>query len=120
MLRLLTGRLLAAVPLMFLVATLVFFLAQANSADPAGSILGLDASEETVAVKRAELGVDRSLFTQYVDWLGDAVRGDLGTNWFTGEEVTTELKDRVPVTIALAAIIVFALGRVLRRVSRRA
>jgi len=102
MLRLLTGRLLAAVPLMFLVATLVFFLAQANSADPAGSILGLDASEETVAVKRAELGVDRSLFTQYVDWLGDAVRGDLGTNWFTGEEVTTELKDRVPVTIALA------------------
>ena len=59
MLRLLTGRLLAAVPLMFLVATLVFFLAQANSADPAGSILGLDASEESVAAKRAELGVDR-------------------------------------------------------------
>jgi len=102
MLRLLTGRLLAAVPLMFLVATLVFFLAQANSADPAGSILGLDASEESVAAKRAELGVDRPLLTQYGDWLGNAVRGDLGTNWFNGEEVTTELKDRIPVTIALA------------------
>jgi peptide/nickel transport system permease protein len=102
MLRLLTGRLLAAIPLMFIVATLVFFLSQANSADPAGSILGLDASEEAVAAKRAELGVDRSLLTQYGDWLGDAVRGDLGTNWFTGEEITTELKDRVPVTIALA------------------
>ena len=102
MLRLLTGRLLAAVPLMFLVATLVFFLAQANSADPAGSILGLDASEEAVATKRAELGVDRPLLTQYVDWLGSAVRGDLGTNWFTGEEITTELWDRIPVTVAMA------------------
>ena len=102
MLRLLTGRLLAAVPLMFLVATLVFFLAQANSADPAGSILGLDASEEAVAAKRAELGVDRPLLTQYVDWLGSAVRGDLGTNWFTGEEITTELWDRIPVTVAMA------------------
>lgn len=102
MLRLLTGRLLAAIPLMFIVATLVFFLSQANSADPAGSILGLDASEEAVAAKRAQLGVDRSLLTQYGDWLGDAVRGDLGANWFTGEEITTELKDRVPVTIALA------------------
>lgn len=103
MLRLLIGRLLAAIPLMFLVATLVFFLAQANSVDPAGSILGLDASEETIAAKRAELGVDRSLAEQYGDWLGNAVRGDLGTNWFNGEEITTELKDRILVTIALAS-----------------
>jgi peptide/nickel transport system permease protein len=102
MLRLLIGRLLAAIPLMFLVATLVFFLAQANSVDPAGSILGLDASEEAVEAKRAKLGVDRPLLNQYGDWLGNAVRGDLGTNWFNGEEVTTELKDRIPVTIALA------------------
>ncbi|WP_394936518.1 ABC transporter permease [uncultured Ilumatobacter sp.] len=102
MLRLLIGRLLAAIPLMFLVATLVFFLAQANSVDPAGSILGLDASGEAVEAKRAELGVDRPLLTQYGDWLSNAVRGDLGTNWFNGEEVTTELKDRIPVTIALA------------------
>ena len=102
MLRLLIGRLSAAIPLMFLVATLVFFLAQANSVDPAGSILGLDASEETIAAKRAELGVDRPLVNQYGDWLGNAVRGDLGTNWFSGEEITTELKSRMPVTIALA------------------
>ena len=41
--------------------------------------------------------------TQYGDWLGNAVRGDLGTNWFNGEEITTELKDRILVTIALAS-----------------
>ena len=102
MLRLLAGRLLAAVPLMFAVATLVFFLAQANSADPAGSILGLDATKEAIDSKRAELGIDQPLLSQYGEWLSNAVRGDLGTNWFSGEEVTTELSDRIPVTLAMA------------------
>ena len=102
MIRLLASRILAAVPLMFAVATLVFFLAQANSADPAGSILGLDATEEAVDAKRAELGIDQPLLSQYGDWLVDATRGDLGTNWFTGEEVTTELSDRIPVTLGMA------------------
>ena len=102
MLRLLVGRLTAAVPLMFAVATLVFFLAQANSSDPAGSILGLDATEDAIDAKRAELGIDQPLLSQYGDWLVDAVQGDLGTNWFTGEEITTELFDRIPVTLGLA------------------
>ena len=64
MLRLLVGRLTAAVPLMFAVATLVFFLAQANSSDPAGSILGLDATEDAIDAKRAELGIDQPLLSQ--------------------------------------------------------
>ena len=102
MIRLLVSRTLAAVPLMFAVATLVFFLVQANPADPAGSILGLDATEQAVDAKRAELGLDQPLLSQYGDWLADAVRGDLGTNWFSGEEVTTELSDRIPVTLGMA------------------
>ena len=48
MLRLLLSRLLAAVPLLFLVATLVFFLAQVNPVDPAATILGEDASLESI------------------------------------------------------------------------
>lgn len=87
---------------MFAVATLVFFLAQANSSDPAGSILGLDATEEAIDAKRAELGIDRPLLSQFGDWLASAVRGDLGTNWFSGEKVTSELSDRIPVTLGLA------------------
>ena len=79
MLRLLTARLVAAVPLVFAVATLVFFLAQANSADPAGSILGLDASPEAIEAKRAEFGIDKPLLSQYGDWLANAVRGDRET-----------------------------------------
>ena len=51
--------------------------------------------------KRAELGIDRPLVSQYGDWLTSAVTGDLGTNWFNGEEITTELRDRIPVTFSM-------------------
>ena len=101
MLRLLTSRLLAAIPLLFLVATLVFFMAQLNPVDPAATILGEDASLESIAQQRERLGIDRPLVVQYWDWLTSAVTGDLGTNWFNGEEITTELRDRIPVTFSM-------------------
>lgn len=86
---------------MFGVATLVFFLAQVNPVDPAATIVGEDATLEVIAEKRAELGIDRPLLAQYWDWLNSAVVGDLGTNWFNGEEITTELRDRIPVTFSM-------------------
>ena len=80
--------------------TLVFFPAQANSSDPAGQS-GARCHRDAIDAKRAELGIDQPLLSQYGDWLVDAVQ-DLGTNWFTGEEITTELADRIPVTLGLA------------------
>jgi len=100
-LRLLTSRLLAAIPLLLLVGTLVFFLAQVNPVDPAATILGEDASLESIAQKRAELGIDRPLLAQYWDWLSSAATGDLGVNWFNGEKITSELRDRIPVTFSM-------------------
>jgi len=100
-LRLLVSRLLAAIPLMFLVATLVFFLAQVNPVDPAATILGEDASLESIAEKRAQLGIDRPLLVQYADWVSSAATGDLGVNWFNGEQITTELRGRLPVTMSM-------------------
>ncbi len=101
MLRFLVIRLLAAIPLMFLVGTIVFFLIQLRDVDPTAALLGDDASPEAIAEKRAELGLDRPLVEQYVAWLGDAVQGDLGENWFTGESVTTELTRRARVTFSV-------------------
>lgn len=115
MLRLLVSRLLAAIPLMFFVATLVFFLAQLNPVDPAATILGEDASLEAIAEKRAELGIDRPLVVQYADWVSSAATGDLGTNWFNGEEITTELRARLPVTLSMvfgALLVALTLGSV--------
>jgi len=98
--RLIVGRLLAALPILALVATLVFFLAELGDTDPASVMLGLDASPSALAAKRAELGIDRPVLARYADWIGDAARGDLGTNWFNGEPVTTELAGRLRVTLA--------------------
>ena len=98
---------------MLMVATLVFFLAQLNPVDPAATIMGDDADLESLAEKRAELGIDRPLVVQYWDWLNSAVVGDLGTNWFNGEEITTELRDRIPVTLSMvfgSLIVALAIG----------
>jgi peptide/nickel transport system permease protein len=101
MLRFLAVRLLAVIPLMFLVGTIVFFLVQLNPVDPTAALLGDDVNLETIAAKRAELGLDRPLLTQYTSWLGNAVQGDLGESWFTGESVTTELWRRAQVTFSV-------------------
>ncbi len=103
MLRLLITRLLAAIPLMFLVGTIVFFLQQLNPVDPTAALLGDDTTDETVAAAREELGLNRPLLTQYTSWLGDAVTGDLGTSWFNGEDVTTLLIRRAKVTFSIVA-----------------
>lgn len=101
MLRLLITRLLAAIPLMFLVGTLVFFLQQLNPADPTAALLGEDVTLETIAAKREELGLNRPVLTQYADWVTSTARGDLGESWFTGESVSTELVRRAKVTFSV-------------------
>lgn len=101
MLKLAVGRLLAAIPLMLAVATLVFFLVQANPVDPAEILLGQDATPDAVAAVRERLGTDRPLIEQYTDWLSGAVRGDLGRSWFSGDTVASDIAKRVPVTLSL-------------------
>ncbi len=101
MFRLLLVRLAAAIPLMLGVGTIVFFMSQLNPVDPTAALLGDDVNLETIAAKRAELGLDRPVLEQYFDWLSSAVRGDLGESWFTGESVTTELIRRANVTFSI-------------------
>ncbi len=88
---------------MFLVGTIVFFLQQLNPVDPTAALLGDDTSDAAVEAAREELGLNRPVLTQYTSWLGDAVRGDLGTSWFNGEEVTTLLIRRAKVTFSIVA-----------------
>lgn len=113
MFRLLITRLAAAIPLMFIVATLVFFMMQLNPVDPTATLLGDDTSPEAVAAARADLGIDRPVLTQYTSWLGAAVTGDLGVSWFNGEEVTTLLTRRAKVTFSIvfgSLLIAISLG----------
>ena len=101
MVRLLITRLAAAVPLMFMVATLVFFMMQLNPVDPTAALLGDDTSDAAVEAAREDLGLNRPVITQYTSWLASAVTGDLGTSWFNGEDVTTLLVRRAKVTFSI-------------------
>jgi peptide/nickel transport system permease protein len=102
-------RLLAIVPLLFLVSLIIFFLAHLIPGDPARSILGLKATAKTVAEKRHELGIDRSWFAQYWHWLREAVQGNFGNSWFhPTERVTDQIRVRLPITanMAVGALVV--------------
>ncbi len=102
MVRFVIRRLLLTVPVLIGVATLVFSLIHLIPGDPAQAMLGETASPEDVEELRARLGLDRPLLTQYVGFLGGAVRGDLGRSLRTNEAVLPSLLERMPATAELA------------------
>lgn len=103
MLKLVARRLVATVPLVFFVSVVVFSLVHALPGDPALLFLGEEADAETVAKFRTRLGFDRPLVVQYGEWLGRAVRGDLGRSLRTNQPVTEAILQRLPVTLELMA-----------------
>jgi ABC-type dipeptide/oligopeptide/nickel transport system permease component len=94
-------RLLASIPTLLAVLTLVFLLVRVVPGDPAIAILGDRATPETLAALRSELGLDRWIGTQYVDFLSHALRGDLGTSMVTHRAVWAEIAGALPHTIVL-------------------
>ena len=95
-------RITAGVALAFVVVTGMFFFLMLTGTDPARGALGLYATEEQVDAKREQLGLDRPLTTQYLDWLSHAVRGDLGVSSSQDVPVIDLIVTRLPVTVSLA------------------
>ncbi len=96
-------RLVAAVPLVFLVSLLAFGLVHLIPGSASETILGEGATPEAVAELDAELGLDRPLIEQYWNWASGAVRGDFGRSLVTSREVSDTLVERFPVTISVAS-----------------
>ncbi|MCP2031165.1 peptide/nickel transport system permease protein [Okibacterium sp. HSC-33S16] len=94
-------RLLSGVVLLFVISTLAYMLLYVGGGNIARRILGQQATAETVAQKTTELGLDRPLLVQYIDWLSHAVTGDFGTSWFTGEMVSSGITSRLGVTLSI-------------------
>jgi ABC-type dipeptide/oligopeptide/nickel transport system permease component len=107
-LRYLLRRVLLTVPVLIGVATLVFSMIHLVPGDPAQAMLGDGAAPQDVAELRKSLGLDQPLLTQYAAFMGQAVRGDLGKSFRTGQPVTAMIAERVPATaeLALAAMLV--------------
>ena len=81
---------------------LVFWVLAVLPGDPATRILGTQATPESVARLRHDLGIDRSIPVQYMDWVSGVVTGDLGTSYITKEEIRPLITDRMKVTVPLA------------------
>lgn len=101
---LLRRRLVVAALTLFGVATVVFSLIRLLPGDPAATMLAqAGASPESIAALRAELGLDRPLLVQYGDWLGGAIRGDLGRSLLTNRPVLELIGEQWRATALLAS-----------------
>lgn len=101
MTRLVLRRILALIPLLFIVTLIVWALLLLIPGDPALSIIGNDATPEQVAAVREELGLNDPFHVRYFSWLGDLLQGDLGTSLFTSYSVTDAIGDRLPISLSL-------------------
>jgi peptide/nickel transport system permease protein len=106
-------RAVVTIPVMLIVATSVFLMLKLTPGDPAGIILGPDATEERRQELRNDLGLNDPLAIQYSRWIGDAVRGDLGDSLFLNQSVLSSLAERAQPTMLLtllAMIVAVGLG----------
>ena len=108
----LAQRLLIAIPTLFGVTLLIFIAMRVLPGDPLAAISGEGGgtyvlSPEQLRAARASLGLDRPYAIQYLDWLGDILRGDLGKSFWRGEPIRELIFRRAPITgqIALMAVI---------------
>lgn len=101
MLRYIIKRVLTIIPVLLGVSMLVFGFVRIIPGDPAIVMLGERATEENIQRVREQLGLNLPITQQYLVFLGNALRGDLGTSVLRGEKVTQELIRRFPATIEL-------------------
>ncbi|WP_353211166.1 ABC transporter permease [Rhodovarius sp.] len=105
-----TRRILATIPVLGVVAIVVFLLLRLSPGDPAAIIAGDNASLEDIAMIREQLGLDRPLLQQFILWAMQLLGGDLGNSIYLSRPVLGLIVERVEPTVALAlTTMVFAM-----------
>lgn len=102
MLKLIARRLAGMVVVMFIVATMVFFLTRLAPGDPAALMLGDQATAADVEQLRKTYGLDKPILAQYAIWLGEIARGNLGQSIFLQRPVLQAIAERAEPTFFLA------------------
>lgn len=97
-------RLLALLPVLFVVSLVIFSLVHITPGDPAMTILGPEASQKQLADLREQLGLNQPLITQYLTWVGGVLTGDFGDSLFLKKPVLTAITDNLVPTIQLALL----------------
>ena len=102
--RMILRRLLWVFPVAFGVVTMTFFMARVLNGDPTELYAPPEATDALRAAIRARLGLADPLPVQFVHYLGDLLRFDLGTSFTTGQSVASDLWDRLPATLELGLV----------------
>lgn len=100
-LKYITTRLLLTIPMIFVLLTLVFVVLRIMPGDPVSAMLGGHAPQSVIDKKRVELGLDKPIAAQYLDYIAQLARFDLGKSMILNEDVVTPIKDKLPATIEL-------------------
>ena len=103
MLRFLAQRLLATIPVLLIVAIIVFLILRLTPGDPAAVIAGDNATGEDLERIREQLGLTKSVLVQFGIWMGNVLRGDLGYSYYLNKPVTELVLQRIEPTLSLAA-----------------
>lgn len=98
----LARRLITAIPALFGILTITFFLLPLVPGDPVDLMLGEQASTADKSQLRQDLGLNKPLATRYVDFMAATFKGDLGQSFTTRKPVSHQLKERLPATLELA------------------
>lgn len=95
-------RLVMLIPVILGVTLILYFVMSLAPGNPARQILGADATAEQVAALEHEMGLDKPIIVQYINYILGVVRLDFGTSWVTGLEVLESFRQRLPDTFFLA------------------
>ncbi|MFC7846938.1 ABC transporter permease [Arthrobacter sp. NPDC057388] len=112
MLTFIARRLAAGLVVLCAISFITYFLLYFSSGSIARNILGELASQEQVAQKEAELGLNQPLLTRFFGWAGHALTGDFGSSWFTSEPVVQAITSRLPITLTLVVVSILIVGAV--------
>jgi peptide/nickel transport system permease protein len=104
MLNFLARRLVSTLPVLLIVAVLVFLMLRLTPGDPAAVLAGDAASTEQIALIRTSLGLDRSIPEQFFIWAGHLLTGDLGQSYYYKTDVASLIAQRLEPTLSLAVI----------------
>ena len=104
MVKYIAKRVLMMIPVLLGVILLVFFIMNLASGNAVLLILGENATEEAVAAKTQELGLDQPILVRYFNYLADLMRGDMGMSYFSSRSVADEVLTRFPATLKLAVV----------------
>ena len=102
MVKYIVKRFLMMIPVIIGISLLVFLVMKATPGDPARIVAGSEADEETVEEIREQLGLNKPVLEQYVNYMVGLLRGDMGTSFANGKPVLQEILSRLPVTFTLA------------------